>query len=190
MEKDMQSKMEPLKYEISVDKKVYIDDLLINVMHLDIKHTTLWQWIHTHSKGGCCCCCCGHGGHPGSTPPIVINPPPTTTPGKPPSPPTVAPNVVVDLKSVRIRPFIVGGTMTIEAYYEWSATGAQNLLVSIQVKSPVTFKDWRDLLTNQQPIDVGNSPLWGQPGEKPFYFRAVAIDQKGNKYYSKITTVG
>ncbi len=99
--------------------------------------------------------------------PDVSNPSPST-------PTPTAPTTPIDVTlDVRLRIVVVNGQMVIEADCDWTATGAANLVVDVQMKSDLQ-PIWTDMLTDQPAVDVGSFIVYG--GRQDYHFRATAQD--------------
>lgn len=176
---------EPLSVDLPSDERTDIADFLLYHSPVPIQFTPVWRVLQGWFCGcGCCCCGIGHPGVPHGAPPRSAGGGLPTSGGGAPAP---APSISVDL-DVLIRQFIVGGSVGVEASFEWQATGAPDLKVDVQVRTNITFPDWTNVLSDQAPVDVGSWPVRGVPGER-FHFRAVARDAAGHRGYSRIITI-
>ncbi|MCB9734884.1 MAG: hypothetical protein H6745_20040 [Deltaproteobacteria bacterium] len=99
-----------------------------------------------------------------------------------------APNVNVTL-TAQIRSVTANGQIYVEGNFTWSATGASDLRVDVQIKTQVSYPDWTNLLSNQAPVDVGTAGINGP--DRRFNFRAVAYraSDPATKWYSAIVTI-
>ena len=114
-----------------------------------------------------------------------------TTP-EPPAPEPeedVIPDVDATLNNALIRIFIVGGSMSVTVEADWSATGANDLLVDLEVLSSMTYRAWTPILTNQSPVYFEATTISAVQGERRFDFRIVAHDSAGNEWISNSITV-
>jgi hypothetical protein len=118
--------------------------------------------------------------------PVVNTPDPGPTASEPPP----VPNVDAVLRDVRIRVVVVGGTILAEVSADWSATGAPDLTVDLEVMSSITYRQFTPILRNQAPVFFVDTPLPGfVQGERRFDFRIVARDGNGNAWTSNTITV-
>lgn len=121
--------------------------------------------------------------------PPPVNDVPAATP-EPPAPVEPAiPAVDATLNSATVRVFIVGGTMSVSVEADWSATGAADLLVDLEVLSSITYRAWTPVLVNQSPVYFESATLAATQGERRFDFRIVAHDTAGNEWFSNTITV-
>ncbi len=129
---------------------------------------------------------------PDPDPPPAPDPVPTPDPVPAPNPvpaPASVPDVDVELLSARMRVFVVGGTITASVEADWSATGAQDLQVDLEVLSSSTHRAWTPILWNQPPVYFAETTLAVTPGETRFDYRVVAHDADGNEWISNTFTV-
>ncbi len=124
-----------------------------------------------------------------------VNPIPNNDPGEAPAPvasepePEPVPDVTAMLNDARVRIFIVGGSMSVSVEADWSATGADDLLVDLEVLSSITYRSWTTLLADQPPVYFEEANLPATQGERRFDFRIVAHDSQGNEWISNSITV-
>lgn len=99
-----------------------------------------------------------------------------------------APNVNVTL-TAQIRSVTANGQLYVEGNFNWSATGASDLRVNVQIKTAVAYAAWTNLLSNQDPVDVGTAGISGP--DNRFNFRAVAYraSDPATVWYSPIVTI-
>lgn len=86
---------------------------------------------------------------------------------------------------------VVGGSYTARVELEWSASGAANLSVDLQVRSQLvvgSYRDWTNIFTNRPASGREAWPAAAAPGER-LQFRAVAKDGAGNQGISNIVNV-
>lgn len=113
---------------------------------------------------------------------------PETTPTQP--EPDPIPDVTAVLNSAQMRVFVVNSTTAVEVNADWSATGASDLRVDLEVLSSTTYRQWTPILRNQPPEYFATASLPGfAPGERRFDYRIVAYDTNGNRFVSNVITV-
>jgi hypothetical protein len=125
----------------------------------------------------------------------AVDPPPSNDPWETPAPtaaepePEPVPDVTATLNNARVRIFIVGGSMSVSVEADWSATGADDLLVDLEVLSSITYRSWTSLLVDQPASYFAEANLPATQGERRFDFRIVAHDSQGNEWISNSITV-
>ena len=103
--------------------------------------------------------------------------------------PAPVPDVDVSLNSARIYVLVVGGSLSASVDADWSATGADDLTVEIQVLSSTTYRTWTTIGASLPPVYFANFSLPVTQGERRFDFRAVARDTAGNEWISDAYTI-
>lgn len=133
---------------------------------------------------------------PAPDPVGAVDPAPNNDPWEaPPAPvasepePDPVPDVTATLNDARVRIFIVGGSMSVSVEADWSATGADDLLVDLEVLSSITYRSWTSLLVDQPASYFAEANLPATQGERRFDFRIVAHDSQGNEWISNSITV-
>lgn len=163
---------------ISIPDNVDLGEWLLHKAPLPVAYYFRHQFVRYYGLCGCSCCC-GHG-HGLASSETLVTPAsgPTTTP------------VSVHLDNPMFQIGIFGGSIGAVVNLSWQATGGSGIRVKIMVKRPFFGPAWTEILSNQDPVDVGTwdvSPLI--PGERTFHFKAVAVDSAGNEHDSNIQTV-
>lgn len=124
-------------------------------------------------------------------PPVVFDPVGAPDPGTgttTPEPDPI-PDVTATLNNALIRILIVGGSLTASVEADWTATGASDLMVDLEVLSSITYRAWTPLLTNQPASYFESTTFAVTQGERRFDFRIVAHDAAGNEWISNVFTV-
>ena len=127
---------------------------------------------------------------PGDDPEPDFTPEPDDTPEPDVTPePDPIPDVTSELRSAQLRVLVVGGTIAAEVNADWSATGADDLTVELQVKSQLTYRAWTPILRDQPADHFATASLQVTQGERRFDFRIVARDKAGNEWPSEAVSI-